>query len=142
MHPENYEKFKNSKPRVQFYWFLKKECAVCLMTKWRSGFKPARAGLSNEAWKNTTTGIHTKMQLLPRWLKTSKIKNLFIIFVVVMSLFACTPFSHMPLFVTNFGYPPLSLYPGDVIFEWLFIFFTNSILDVWLGSEYTSGTLF
>ena len=60
-----------------------------------------------------------------------------------MSLFACTPFSHMPLFVTNFGYPlSLSLYPSDVIFEWLFIFFTNSILDVWLGSEYTSEIFF
>ena len=25
-------------------------------------------------------------------------------FAVVMSLFACTPFSHKPLFFTNFGY--------------------------------------
>ena len=29
IYPKNHEKFKNSKPRVQFYWFLlKKECTV------------------------------------------------------------------------------------------------------------------
>ena len=52
-----------------------------------------------------------------------------------MSLFACTLVSPMPLFVTNFGYA-LPLYPGDVIFEWLLIFFINFILDVRLGPEY------
>ena len=30
IHPKDHENFKSSKPRVQFYWFLKKECIVCL----------------------------------------------------------------------------------------------------------------
>ena len=45
-----------------------------------------------------------------------KIKTYTYFFLVVMSLFACTPLSPMSLFVTNFGYapPPSS---GDVFFE-------------------------
>ena len=30
IHPKNHENFKSSKARVQFYWFLKKKCTVCL----------------------------------------------------------------------------------------------------------------
>ena len=49
--------------------------------------------------------------------------------------------SPMSLFFTNFVYP-LPLYPGDVIFEWTLIFIINSILDVRMGSEYTSEIFF
>ena len=55
-----------------------------------------------------------------------KIKTYTYFFLVVMSLFACTPLSPMSLFVTNFGYaPPPS--PGDVFCEWLF----SWILKFW-----------
>ena len=43
----------------------------------------------------TTPPLLTKVQLLPWWEKQMKNKNIFIIFVVVMSLFACT---HSPLY--------------------------------------------
>ena len=47
--------------------------------------------------------------------KRVKNKSLYIHFLVVMSLFACTPLPPISLFVSTFC-PPL--YPGDVIFEW------------------------
>ena len=40
--------------------------------------------------------------------KQVKNKNLYVIFLVVMSLLACTP-PPMPLFVTTLGYPPQPL---------------------------------
>ena len=34
IYPKNHESFKNSKPRVQFYWFLsKKECSALYQNK-------------------------------------------------------------------------------------------------------------
>ena len=60
------------------------------------------------AWNNTTND--QRMRRADQ--KQVKSKNLYIIFLVVMSLFACTPLPSISLFVTTFGYP------GDVIFEW------------------------
>ena len=40
---------------------------------------------------------------------------MYILFLVVIWLFACTPLSLMSLFINNFRYPR---YAGDVIFEW------------------------
>ena len=48
-------------------------------------------------------------QLLLRYQKQVKNKNLCIFFLVVMSLFACTPLPLMLIFANDFGYPPLPL---------------------------------
>ena len=82
------------------------------------GILNLRARTQANTWNDTPIEMLTKAQLLPSWTKSKrKVKSYTWLFLVVMSLFACTCHPSMSDFVTNFGYsrPP---YLGDVIFEW------------------------